>query len=81
MTSLRVAPCALFDRREAPCLYGASCSLCLLKAQTREGPPTELPLVDERTLDTPVLDETAVTEALDNIHPFLCQYRLAGHLG
>lgn len=69
MTSLRVAPCALLIAASALLVWGVVQPVPL-KAQTREGPPTELPLVDERTLNRPVLDEAAVTEALDDIHPF-----------
>jgi len=69
MTRMRVAPCALLIAASAllvPIVLQPEPS----QAQTGERPPAELPLVNELTLDAPVLDEAAITEVLVGIHPF-----------
>lgn len=69
MTRLRVGQGALLIAASA-LLVSAVTQPLPLHAQALDSAPAELPLVNELTLDAPVFDEAAVTEALTGIHPF-----------
>jgi hypothetical protein len=69
MNRLRVAQDALLIAASA-FLATAVLQPLPVAAQTGDSAPQELPLVNELTLEAPVLDESVVTEALTDIHPF-----------